>query len=98
MPLRPLPWLLLSWAFIGGTAWGGAVERAGGWIACTEFRTNLPTRHANFGTMRPWLLRADGSGGAELAPGLVNDPDMWCSFEGWSADGRFALLTRTLNP
>jgi hypothetical protein len=48
--------------------------------------------------MRPWLLRADGSGGGELAPGIVNDPDMWCSFEGWSPDGRFALLTRTLNP
>jgi Tol biopolymer transport system component len=75
-----------------------AADRPAGWIACSEFRTNLPTRHDNFVTMRAWILRADGSGGSEVAPSIIDRPDTWCGFEGWSADGRYALLTRTYNP
>ncbi|MBX9789659.1 MAG: exo-alpha-sialidase [Pirellulales bacterium] len=61
-------------------------------IGFTEFRTNLPSRHANCVTMRAVIARADGSDRREVAPELVNKPDMWSQFAGWSPDGTQAIV------
>jgi Tol biopolymer transport system component len=64
-------------------------------IGYTEFRTNLPGgRHANVRTMRAMMVRRDGSQRSEVIPRLVDDPDSWTQFAGWSPDGRLAIVAR----
>ncbi len=63
-------------------------------IGYTEYRTNLPTRHANQVTMRACVVRADGSGCRRLAEELTREPNSWTQFTGWSPDGKFAILGR----
>lgn len=63
-------------------------------IGYTEYRTNLPTRHANQVTSRACVVRADGRGRVELAPELCNEPNAWTQFAGWSPDGALAILGR----
>ncbi|NLX07900.1 MAG: hypothetical protein GXY33_22390 [Phycisphaerae bacterium] len=66
---------------------------SGEWIGYTEYRTDLPGgRHANVATMRACLVRANGTGRAVLAEGLIGDGDTWTQFAGWSPDGRFAAI------
>ena len=64
-------------------------------IGYTELRTNLPGgRHANVRTMRAVVIKADGSGRRLLAEGLIDDPDAWTQFAGWSPNGRQAIVYR----
>lgn len=63
-------------------------------IGYTEYRTNLPTRHANQITSRACIVRADGTGRRMLAEELVNEPYAWTQFAGFSPDGRSAIIGR----
>lgn len=64
-------------------------------IGYSELQTNLPGgRHANVRTMRAMVVSTDGSGRRELASELVNEPDAWTQFAGWSPDGRQAVIGR----
>jgi Tol biopolymer transport system component len=66
----------------------------GGWIGCTELRTDLPGRHANIVTMRATLRRADGAQRQVLGEELVSEPNSWTQFAGFSPDGTLAILGR----
>jgi TolB protein len=67
-------------------------------IGYNEFRTNLPGgRHANWATMRSYVINADGSGRRELAHELVRDENTWTQFTGWSPDGRTAIISNGSN-
>lgn len=62
-------------------------------IGYTELRTNLPGgRAANIMTSRAVVVGSDGKGRRELAPQLINNPNTWTQFAGWSPDGRQAII------
>jgi TolB protein len=62
-------------------------------IGYTELRTNLAGgRHVNVATMRAVVVRADGTGRRVLAEELTRDKDTWTQFQGWSPDGRTAII------
>lgn len=64
-------------------------------IGYTELQTNLPGgRHANVRTMRAMVSQIDGSNRAEVAPPLVDDPNAWTQFAGWSPSGAEAIVAR----
>jgi hypothetical protein len=64
-------------------------------VGYTELRTDLPGgRHSNVRTMRAMIVRMDGSGRRELGQPLVDGPDAWTQFAGWSPDGRKAVVSR----
>lgn len=64
-------------------------------IGYTEFQTNLPGgRHANVRTMRAVVSRLDGSDRRMIGSELVDDPDAWTQFAGWSPDGKHAIVSR----
>ncbi len=64
-------------------------------IGYTELRTNLPGgRHANVRTRRAVIVKGDGSGRQLVAQDLVDDPDAWTQFVGWSPDGEQAIVSR----
>jgi len=64
-------------------------------IGYTELQTNLPGgRHVNVRTMRAMVSQPDGSTREELAPQLVDDPNVWTQFAGWSPSGAEAIVAR----
>lgn len=64
-------------------------------IGYTELQTNLPGgRHVNVRTMRAMVSQIDGSNRKELAPQLVDDPNAWTQFAGWSPSGAEAIVAR----
>ena len=64
-------------------------------IGYTELQTNLPGgRHVNVRTMRAMVSQIDGSNREELAPQLVDDPNAWTQFAGWSPSGAEAIVAR----
>jgi len=64
-------------------------------IGYTELRTDLSGgRHANVRTMRAVISSADGSGHREVAGELVDGPEAWTQFAGWSPDGKQAIIMR----
>lgn len=64
-------------------------------IGFTKFRTNIAGgRHANVRTMRAVVCRTDGSQQEEIAAELVDDPNAWTQFAGWSPDGKQAIVVR----
>ncbi len=64
-------------------------------IGYTEFHTNLPGgRHANVRTELAMFMRADGSERRMVAEEMLDDPDAWTQFAGWSPDGRLAIVSR----
>lgn len=89
---------------IADAIWATMRKRAsrpveGGWtaqlIGYTELQTDLPGgRHANVQTMRAAVIQADGTGQRRLAAELVNEPDAWTQFAGWSPDGAQAIISR----
>lgn len=63
------------------------------WIGYTEGRNDLPEgQFANWVTNRACVVRADGSDRRELANELVEKPNSWTQFAGWSPDGRQAVI------
>ena len=64
-------------------------------IGYTELRTDLPGgRHANVRTMRALVVKADGTARRKLGAELVDNPDAWTQFAGWSPDGKQAVILR----
>lgn len=64
-------------------------------IGYTELRTDLSGgRHANVRTQRAVVMNADGTGRRLVAEELVDDPDAWTQFAGWSPDGQQAIVYR----
>ena len=64
-------------------------------LGYTEFRTDLPGgRQPNIRTMRACVANADGSGRREVATQLLDDPNAWTQFAGWSPDGKQAIVLR----
>ena len=61
-------------------------------IGYSEYRTNLPTRHANQVTSRACVVRADGTARRELAPELAAPDNTSTQFAGWSPDGKRAII------
>ncbi|MCX5660749.1 MAG: hypothetical protein NTW19_13665 [Planctomycetota bacterium] len=45
-------------------------------------------------TMRAMLAHADGTRRSEAAPALIDAPDVWTQFAGWSPDGKLAIIAR----
>lgn len=65
------------------------------WIGYNEHRTNLPGgRLANISTNRAMIVKADGTERRQLGGELVNEPEAWTQFAGWSPDGRTAIVGR----
>lgn len=64
-------------------------------VGYTELQTNLSGgRHANILTMRAVVSRADGTERRVIAEHLVDYPDTWTQFAGWSPDGKHAIINR----
>ncbi len=64
-------------------------------LGYTEFQTNLPGgRQANVRTMQARLVLADGTGARSIGEKLVDDPNAWTQFAGWSPDGKTAIVGR----
>ncbi len=65
-------------------------------VGYTEFRTDLPGgRHANVRTMRAKVVASDRSEPRPVAAELVDKPDVWTQFAGWSPDGNTAVIYRS---
>ena len=64
-------------------------------IGYNEHRTNLPGgRQPNVSTNRAMLVKADGSDRRLLATDLAEESGAWTQFEGWSPDGKTAIIGR----
>lgn len=63
------------------------------WIGYTRLRTNVPGgRHANVRTMRARMVDVHGRGDRAIGDALVDSPDSWTQFAGWSPDGKQAIV------
>ena len=75
-----------------------AADRAadtGSLIGYTELQTALPGgRHANVRTMRAMISHLDGTGRRSIGGELVDGPEAWTQFAGWSPDGKQAIVAR----
>jgi len=94
---RRLPWAIqILLALVSGPPLlAESSPTPGQQIGYTELRTNLRGgRHANVCTMRAVVVRGDGSGRKAIAEDLVQDPDTWTQFAGWSPDGKTAVVGR----
>jgi TolB protein len=64
-------------------------------IGFTQLQTSLSGgRHANVRTQRAIVMRADGTQRREVGANLVDDPNAWTQFAGWSPGGRQAIVVR----
>ena len=82
---------LVALLFLSPTPIAGAEPAL---IGYTELRTDLPGgRHANVQTMRACVMQVDGSGRKTIAEQLVDRPDAWTQFAGWSPDGAQAVVS-----
>ena len=64
-------------------------------IGYNEHRTNLPGgRHANCGTNRAMVVKADGTQRMPVASELAKEAGTWTQFAGWSPDGKTAVIGR----
>lgn len=65
-------------------------------IGYVEFRTNLPGGLTeNRYTNRAYVVNSDGTGRREIAPKLIEKPNMWTGFAGWSPDGSIAIISNS---
>ena len=91
---KQILWIVLVflWLELGLTLRPTQAERL---IGYTELHTNLPGgRHANVRTRRAAVMRLDGTDRRLVAPQLVDKPDAWTQFAGWSPDGQQAVIYR----
>ncbi|MCY2962301.1 MAG: hypothetical protein NT069_01385 [Planctomycetota bacterium] len=64
-------------------------------IGFTELQTNLPgNRHTNVRTMRAKVIPIAGGDSQPIGEQLVDDPNAWTQFAGWSPDGQTAIVAR----
>ncbi len=64
-------------------------------IGYTELQTNLPGgRHANVRTSRAVQIQGDGTHHKLVAEELIDNPNAWTQFVGWSPDGNLAMVYR----
>jgi TolB protein len=64
-------------------------------IGYSEFRTDLPGgRYVNVSTRRAVVVKADGTGRRVVAEELTREEHSWTQFDGWSPDGKTAILGR----
>lgn len=64
-------------------------------IGYTELQTNLPGgRHENVRTMRAVITNGDGTGRKLIAEKLIDNPNAWTQFVGWSPDNKQAIVYR----
>lgn len=64
-------------------------------IGYTELQTNLPGgRHVNVRTMRAIITKGDGTGRKLIAEQLLDNPNAWTQFVGWSPDNKQAIVYR----
>ncbi len=71
-------------------------ELASRQIGYTELQTNLPGgRHANGRTSRAVIIHGDGSDRKLVAEQLIDNPNAWTQFVGWSPDGKQAIVYRS---
>lgn len=64
-------------------------------IGYTELRCALAGgRHANVRTSRAMMVNRDGTNAHEVGSELLDSPESWTQFAGWSPDGRSAILVR----
>lgn len=95
--LKLAVFLISSTAVPGSAFLSCAAERvvAQPLIGLTEFQSDLAGgRHANVRTMRAVVIRADGTERKLIAEQLVNEPNAWTQFAGWSPDGAQAIVLR----
>ena len=65
------------------------------WVGYTHYQCNLPGgRHANIRTMRAVISRTDGSDRQNLCEELIDNPNTWTQFVGWSPDRQTAIVAR----
>src|SRR5882724_10501847 len=77
---------------VGPPEWSGLAKRQ---IGYTELQTNLQGgRHANARTSRAVIINGDGSGHKLVAEQLIDNPNAWTQFVGWSPDGKQAIVYR----
>ena len=63
------------------------------WIGYTEGRNDRPEgQFANWVTQRSRMVRADGSESQSIGDALIDRPNTWTQFAGWSPDGKTAIL------
>lgn len=75
--------------------WASQPEAINAWIGYTELQTNLPGgRHENVRTMRARMRTLDGTRQRHLGEELVDDPNAWTQFAGWSPGGQHAIVSR----
>ena len=95
--------VFFSQAVSGGSFISPAIgDEAGGvlsqyQIGYREYRVDLPTRHANWASMRACVVNADGSNRRELAAELIRNENTWTAFGGWSPDGCIAIIENGCN-
>ncbi len=62
-------------------------------IGYTAHRTNLRGgQFVNRSTSRAYVVKGDGTDAVELAPELTRKPNQWTQLDGWSPDGRQAVI------
>jgi Tol biopolymer transport system component len=72
---------------------GPAPERPAFQIGYTAHRTNLRGgQFANRSTSRAYVVKGDGTLTEQLAPELTRKPNQWTQLDGWSPDGRQAVI------
>lgn len=65
-------------------------------IGFTRLQTNLSGgRHANVRTMRAAVMQSDGTSSRQIATELIDSPDSWTQFAGWSPDGKQAIVVHS---
>jgi TolB protein len=76
----------------GTTDWSELAKRQ---IGYTELQNNLPGgRHNNVRTSRAVIIRGDGTHRKPVAEQLIDNPNAWTQFVGWSPDGRQTIVYR----
>jgi TolB protein len=92
---RAVMWLILCLVCPTSLVCGAEEPDSPPLIGYTELATALPGgRHANIRTMRALIVQADGRHRRDIARSLVDDPNAWTQFAGWSPDGRAAIVGR----
>lgn len=65
-------------------------------IGYSDMRCDDPRgQYYNWRTMRAMVVDVNGKNLREVGGNLINEPNVWTQFAGWSPDGRYAILHRS---